>query len=387
MCQKNEEWIIQLLNKTCLLRAKKAASVSLGAIYDAGILIENGIIKKIDKFHNLKKTTLAYVYEVEDCILLPCLINPHLHLELSFLKNKLPRNKGFIAWVKKLLELKTDLKEKEKVCLAKKEARFLKQKGVVALGDVSNSLITKEIFKEEGFLGYLFKEYLWDTQIIEEEFKEHNFILPSCHSVFLNGKEMIKKIKKICNKKNGVFSIHCAETYEEIEFIKYGRGELAELLKERGRLKEDFKGIGLTPVQYLYSLGVLDNKTLLIHCVYLEEEDWEIIKKAGAWVCLCPKSNEFIGVGKAPSKKLFDAGIKLCLGTDSLASNDSLYPLEELMYFLDKNPWCSPALGLSFISLNAGKALGLDNLGDIKEGFKGIFVCLSSKSKYYPLFE
>ncbi len=383
MCQKDEEWTIHFLNKSLLIRAKWALSASIPPISDAGILIKNGIIAEVGTFRELKKYNTYPTKDLGECILLPALVNPHLHLELSALKGKLPQGEGFVAWVREMLALRPQLKERDMQFSAEKEAEKLKAQGVFALGDISNTLITKEIFEKKGFMGWLFKEIL--SPELPSEFLPE-FVLPSAHSPYTTPANVIKKIKAICNRKKGIFTIHCAESKEEVEFLKYGTGELARLLEERGKLKE-LTSPGRHPVEYLYELGVLDEKTLLVHCVYIGEREIELIKRAGAWVCLCPRSNVYIGVGRAPAEKLFKAGVKLCLGTDSLASNYDLSPLKELAYFLETNSWCSPLKALPFITLNAAQGLRLKNLGDIAKGFRACFVRLSPDNSFYFLFD
>ncbi len=384
MSQKGGEWTIHFLNKKALIRVRWVLPVLHPPVSDAGILVEKGLIVEVAPFKFLKKHNTYPTYDLGEGILIPALVNPHLHLELSLLKGKLPEKKGFVSWVREMLAIRPQLKERDMLSSADKEAEKLKKQGVFALGDISNTLITKEIFEKKGFMGYLFKEAL-TPELPYETFSD--FILPSPHSCYTVPANLIKTIKTICTKKNGVFTIHCAESEEEIEFLRYDSGELLKLLEERGKIKKGIKSPGKHPVKYLYELGVLDEKTLLVHCVHIGEGEIELIKKTKAWVCLCPRSNDYIGVGRAPAGKLFSAGVKLCLGTDSLASNRDLSPLNELAYFLENNSWCSPLKALSFITLNAAQALGLNHLGAISEGFKACFTMIYPKSDFYFLFD
>ena len=126
----------------------------------------------------------------------------------------------------------------------------------------------------------MFKEVI-DFKGKELEFKQtSSFVLPSAHAPYTVSAKLIKEIKKYCTLKKGVFTIHCAESEEEVEFLKTGSGGLAELLKERGRLSKGFTPPGLSPVEYLHALGVLDESTLLVHCVCVSERDVEHIKKS-----------------------------------------------------------------------------------------------------------
>jgi cytosine/adenosine deaminase-related metal-dependent hydrolase len=115
---------------------------------------------------------------------------------------------------------------------------------------------------------------------------------------------------------------------------------------------------------------MLDNRPLLIHCNYITDEEISLIKSSGASVAFCPRSHRFFGHTNHPVRKLLDAGINVGLGTDSLASNDTLSILDE-MKFLFLHYAISPKNLLAMATLNGAKALGLESkVGQIKEGFE-----------------
>ncbi len=87
-----------------------------------------------------------------------------------------------------------------------------------------------------------------------------------------------------------------------------------------------------TSTRFLLDLGVLDRSTLAVHAVHVTPDDVRVLKEKGCSVVLCPRSNDRLFVGSAPHKLLKSAGLSLALGTDSLASNDSLFLWDELRY-------------------------------------------------------
>ena len=97
MSQKGGEWTIHFLNKKALIRVRWLLPVLYPPIHDAGILVEKGIIAKVDSFKSLKKHNTYPIEDLGECILIPSLTNPHLHLELSVIKCRLPQSKGFVT--------------------------------------------------------------------------------------------------------------------------------------------------------------------------------------------------------------------------------------------------------------------------------------------------
>ncbi|MBI9091709.1 MAG: amidohydrolase family protein [Desulfobacterium sp.] len=143
-----------------------------------------------------------------------------------------------------------------------------------------------------------------------------------------------------------------------------------KLLEENNLLGENYSPPMKTPVEYVRDLGLLDNTTLAVHCVHLTDKDLEILAATGTNVCLCPRSNEFIGVGRGPWEKILAAGICVSLGTDNLASNHDLNLWNELSYFIREiNMDLSMSDAIPLVTHNPAKALLLnDRLGTLEKG-------------------
>jgi len=117
-------------------------------------------------------------------------------------------------------------------------------------------------------------------------------------------------------------------------------------------------------------MGILSNKMLLVHCNYISQEEISLIKSSGASIAFCPKSYRYFGHQNHSLQKLLDEGINVGLGTDSLASNDTLNILEE-MKCLYANYTISPNTILAMATTNGSKALNSENtVGQIREGFE-----------------
>ncbi len=137
-------------------------------------------------------------------------------------------------------------------------------------------------------------------------------ITPSvfCHSAYMCSAETLKKAKALSMDAGVRFQIHAAETQNECRQIQHDHNT--------------------TPIAYLDGLGILDEATLLVHCVWLTAEDIEIIFKRRARISHNPESNAKLAAGIAPVPQLLKSGIVLGLGTDGCASNNNLDLFHEM---------------------------------------------------------
>lgn len=143
----------------------------------------------------------------------------------------------------------------------------------------------------------------------------------------------------------------------------------------------------LTPTQYLNSLGLLDVKTTAAHCVWIEGDDFEILKEKGVTVASCPISNMKLASGICNVPKLYEMGINVAIGTDSAASNNSLNFLEEMKVFAIAGKTRSgdptlitPIETLKSATIGGAKSQGRDNCGKLAEGYKADLIVLDLMS-------
>lgn len=131
-----------------------------------------------------------------------------------------------------------------------------------------------------------------------------------CHSPYTCSSETIIKAKKEADRLGLKFFIHVSETREEVESMRSEKG--------------------LSPVQYLDSLGVLDENTVAVHCIWVDDDDIEILSAKKVSVSHAPESNMKLGSGTAPVHKMIMKGIRAGLGTDGCASNNDLDMIGEM---------------------------------------------------------
>jgi cytosine/adenosine deaminase-related metal-dependent hydrolase len=144
----------------------------------------------------------------------------------------------------------------------------------------------------------------------------------------------------------------------------HGRGEMFAWLARGGRDMSDC-GLG-SPVQHLERNGALGEQLLAIHVNYLAEGDAELLAKRKAHVVHCPRSHAYFKHQRFPLEKLTEAGVNICLGTDSLASvyktrrqTVELNLFEEMRSMAASRPELSPETILRMATINGARALGM----------------------------
>ena len=299
-------------------------------------------------------------------VLVPGLVNAHCHLELSYLKGRIPSGGGFSSFARALRGERNAADAAGRLrASAAADARMWSE-GTAAAGDVSN---TDESFavKRNSRIAYRnFAEvYGLNTSSPARQRAllayPHTTLTP--HSLYTLQEAVLREI---CNEGDSPLSIHFMETPDEAELFR-GRGGLYEWYVQQG-LHCDFLH-HRSPSSRLISCIPRHRSVLLIHACCVEQQDIDRIMEhfmAPVWWCLCPRSNRRIS-GLTPPVDLLRANrLNICVGTDSLASNDDLCLLEELKQFADV-PLDEL---LRWATVNGAAALGFDGLGVIAPGTK-----------------
>ena len=149
-----------------------------------------------------------------------------------------------------------------------------------------------------------------------------------------------------------------AESEEECEFLRSGRGAWREILEARGRWDPAWRPPGCGPAAYLDSLGWLREDSLLVHCVQLADEEIRRVAASGAVIVTCPRSNAWTGAGVPPVAAFFEAGAAVAVGTDSLASVPDLNLFAELAHLRRLAPDVPARRLLGSATLGGALALG-----------------------------
>lgn len=377
--------------KRLLTMVPGASSVESGAV-----IVSGKTIHQAGPARSTLKGFSGKVSDLGEATLVPGLLNLHSHLELSHIKGQAPQGQGFLQWVLWLISQPLHAPEAESLDEA---ARQMRQTGTVFVTDVTsrNPGMTGQACLRAGidlfhfleFFGYRpVKDDVLDWPRVLDQFPkglETENMAAAGHALYSTSPETLRLAKAWDEARGKTFSIHLAEHEGEVELLATGKGAFAELLRPRV-IPKDYVPSGLSPVEEADALGLLNEKTLAVHCVKLDARDIAILAARRTNVCLCPRSNANIGVGQAPWKALKQAGINLCLGTDSLASNLDLNLWNEVRFLLERDAGFSLSDCLSAMTVNAAKAMGKAGaLGVLAHGAAGGFAILPSDLESHSL--
>lgn len=362
--------------------------VSPPRILDDTVIVTRGVfVESVEPYAAFRRRAGVPLRDLGEVTLVPGLINAHGHLELSHLAGRTETGRGFVPWVRSLLPLAA-----EPLVNASLDAAIdqLHACGTAHVGDVGNRAtpLVAEALTHADISATLFCECfgyalpdpltsgtLWpaSARALAPEIFRRNAALAG-HALFSTHPTALIMAKQWCNRNDRTFSIHLAEHADEVEFLTTGKGTLADMLSVRV-LPDGFVHPGLPPVRYAAELGLLDERTLAVHCVQCDATDAAILAAEGVWACLCPRSNAIIGEGTPPVRMLMDAGVGLCLGTDSLASNNDLNLWNEARHLRELADLPAAAL-VRMITVNGASALGLARLGTLEPGKRAAIAIL-----------
>jgi cytosine/adenosine deaminase-related metal-dependent hydrolase len=362
-------------------------------IQDGSVVVTKGRIVDIGSRDAIVQQYPHAAEKSYPCVLMPGLVNAHMHLELSYLAHCIEpgEKRNFTDWIDALIAARNI----KKVCRDEIVAAFLSAlkeqyiSGVALIGDIGNEYYDElhcdedtrqpKIARMLEFLGPN-REACQIALTNMEELEEQ--ISATAHAPYSTPPYLLRGIKKRCNRLAHIFSIHTGECSDERAFIRTGAGVFREFLDKKSSWDGvfPFSESGFSgAIEYFDQLGILDDKTLLVHCVHVSGGELQLIKERGARICLCPGSNEFLGVGLAPVEKMVALGLQPALGTDSPASNRTLDIWREMQLVQKSHDGLDAGDILAMATLGGAKALAEDgDYGTLKVGKKAHFIHVSS---------
>jgi len=346
-------------------------------LIDPENIIENGFVKTesgkiVEVGQGRAGDSIEQIIDHGPGVLMPCLVNAHTHLELSALKNKTNAHSGFIDWVQSVIEKRDQCGEKNLLDGIFAGIEELSGSGSMIAAEIASKGLSRQPFLNSKVSGVWFREYLGaDTNDSFEPEKTNAYKTVSVagHAPHTTASDLLVRLKSVARRYGLPFSIHLAESEDEVEFLTTGRGAWADFLNQRKIKVSRMKSSGAGPVKYADQMGLLDDKTLAVHLVFADKKDFQILSEKNVNVCLCPRSNQVLHHHLPDVPVMLSSGLKLCLGTDSLASNDSLSIFDEMKFLSESFAEISPKDIVAMATVNGASALGFnDQFGRLTPG-------------------
>ena len=327
--------------------------------------------------------------------ILPGLVNAHTHLELSYLRGKVPRAGRFIDWVRQLIARRRDIPDPHdpRILQGVREAlREMRAAGTSLVGDVSNTLVTVPLLAQAGMPAVVFYELLkfddpepagrvqharQQLDVLPRNTDVHATI--AAHAPYSVAPLLFRAIRGDLDRHPfDVSTVHLAESSEEVRLLKSGDGPWRDLLEELGAWTSAWKPPGSSPVAYLADAGFLDARVLVVHAVQCDARDLGRLAALECTIVTCPRSNQYVGAGAPPIDAFYRAGCRVAFGTDSLASAEDLNVFGELAEARRLATSVAAGQLLESATLGGARALRLDGeFGSIEPGKRAALVAVS----------
>lgn len=362
---------------------------------NAALLEDQGRILRIDQPAGLQREApSANWVDYPDALILPTFINAHTHLELSFYPQWASAagvgnaSCNFVDWILRLVKVKRSLKPAQLDEAVSHGLQLSLQGGTAALGDILSRFEASSCYAASPLCGRVFLETLGqDRDLTQQLYKKLDKQLKtgksgrfeqgvSPHSPYTIRPHYMRQLYERCRADGLACCTHIAESAAEVDFLDTGRGELVERFYTAINWHQHRPAArNIRPVDFLQQQEGLFANHLLVHGVQLTLPEIKLIANRGATLVLCPRSNAHLQVGTAPVAALKKAGVKLALGTDSLASNQSLSLWDEMAFAAQVyEDALSPLELLALATTEGAAALGLKGqLGDLQPGFRCSF--------------
>jgi 5-methylthioadenosine/S-adenosylhomocysteine deaminase len=333
---------------TTIYSARWVVPVSAAPIENGAVAVQGQRIAAVGPSSEIVERFPEFrVEQLGEAIILPGLVNTHTHLELTAMRGYLENEEtDFFAWLRKLTRARLELLTPDDIRVsATWGACEAVRAGVTSVADASDSaLMSMMALRDVGLRGVVYQESFGpDARLAQENFAKLKTKIAelrtietdlvrvgvSPHAPYTVCGPQLELIADLARAEGLPLMMHAAESAAEDQLLREGCGAFAEGLARR---EIEWKAPGVSTIQYLKEVGLLDVQPLLAHCIRVDERDIETLRDSGSQVAHCPKSNAKLGHGRAPLAKFLRAGIAVGFGSDSVASNNTCDMLEEARF-------------------------------------------------------
>jgi len=318
-------------------------------------------------------------YLGKNSVLMPGLINSHLHLEFSANKTSLKYG-NFVQWLFSVITKREELVEKATKELIDSELSTMLQNGTTTIGAISSYgfdmqscidtpinvvYFTEVLGSKPEMIDTLFLDFKEKLNLALENKKENFIPSIAIHSPYSTHPFLIREVLNIAKAKDMAVSAHFQESKAENNWLNHSSGEFETFFKD---MLDQHKSLS-TPSEFLTLFKGI-KKLSFTHCVEANEKELKQIKDLDASIIHCPSSNRLLNNTILNLSYLND--ISLAMGTDGLSSNHTLNMFEEMRnsFFAHTNLDVNElAQRLILAATNGGaKALGLKK-GILQKGY------------------
>lgn len=330
------------------MRARWVLPIAGEPIEAGEIIVEGDRIAEVRPYSR-DSLSSDEVLDFGEAVLLPGLVNVHTHLDYTVMRGLL-EDIAFFPWIRELTRRKAALQEDDWNASATFGAAEAVAGGVTTLGDCTDSGAAMIGAKTLGLRGIVYQEVFGidELQPVEQILSDLSLRVRalrwqatgtllrvgiSPHAPYTVRPALFRALANFAQANETPVCIHASESLAESELIRHGGGTIAAMFARRGIV---WNAPETSPVAYLHSTGIVNDRTLLVHGVQFSAADRPIITETGAAWAHCPKSNAKLGNGIAPLGLMRSCyppeQARIGLGSDSVASNNTMDMFEEMRF-------------------------------------------------------
>ncbi len=318
------------------------------------------------------------VQDLGNVALLPGLVNPHTHLEFSELSTPVgDPSLDFDAWIAEVVKYRREKAAQgaewleETITLGASESSEI---GVLGIGEIttSQSLLACYSKLKTRIVSLLEVINFSAEQVSAVTAGVQNYLAQAAtsgvnagvspHAPYTVHWEQLKSLCELSRDFEVPCVMHLAETAEECALVQTRSGPLREMLERLGMWEESGIPLESSFQQYIETLAS-SWRALIVHGNYLKHDDWDLLGRlnSNVSVCYCPRTHHYFQHPTYALEEMLAAGVRVCLGTDSRASNPDLNLLAEVEFVRNEYPDLNPSTLLELVTVNAAFALGLES--------------------------
>ncbi len=327
-----------------------------------------------------------------DKLLSPGFINAHTHVYMTGMRNRAD-DLGFMAWLfENVMPMEETLTDEDAYWSIQLGVMEMLLSGTTCLNDMHIfPLTTAKALADCGFRAVVSRGLVGDEEnwqggldrlkVAEEEISEYKNIptldfMLAPHAPYTCDEAFLRLVAERASELGVGIHTHLSESQDEQNkaFAKYG----------------------CSPAELYDRCGILTEKTVCAHCVYLSDSDIALLAKRGASVAHNPASNMKLGNGFAPLQRMLDGGVNVAIGTDGCCSNNNQSMLREMQLAVlihkgtEKDATAIPAKDVfKMATIGGARALGLGGkTGEIRVGMKAdLSLFPLTDPGFFPLVE
>jgi aminodeoxyfutalosine deaminase len=353
-------------------------------IADGAFLIEKNRFVRTGTSKTVLGDYGGKIVDLGEVAVLPGLINAHCHLDYTLMRGAILPAHSFSQWVGRINALKRSLSDSDYLNSMIEGFAELQKNGVTTVLDIVANPQVFPLLPTPPIRAWYFLELIdvrprpWNDESAFGSwlfFSKHPNALGgvglSPHAPYTASTHLYQLSRECSRLFNMPVTTHLSESSEEFDMFSRADGELYQFLKKIGRPMDDCGKI--SPLRHLLLNGLIDSRCIVVHLNEVDDLDLELLATP-AWRTLnivhCPKSHRFLHHNRFPLESLRERGLNVAIGTDSLASNDSLNLFSELRTVRKNYPSLSSEDALQMSTVCAAKALGKESeLGRIAPGY------------------